>query len=1396
MINIDFNNGTLEDFTVVLSDRSHFHKGQIINIEDFVYKANFNSANEISFTIYKEADGRKERLWNDITDFRLVWIKELDEYFEIYVNISESSNLIKKVTGTSLCEAELSQTLLRDVEINSESDIAREDYVITKFYNPDNPKGSLLHRVLEKVPHYYIKHVDASLVNIQRTFSIDNASIYDFLVGDCAEQFNCLFQFDSIDRSISVYDLYTVCVDCGHRGEFNDTCPKCNSTKLKYYGEDTTILVSTDNLTDEITFETDVDSVKNCFRLVAGDDNMTAAVIACNPNGSAYWYYFSQEQKLGMPKELVEKIESYDELIELYSEEYQFISEELYDCIDNEIYYRSEMMPTIEIAEVTASTEAAKLTEENMSPIGLTTVTSYTSTATVNSALKNLASIFVKTGFVKVEVDTGNFVYVGKDAEGYNYGTWTGRFKVTNYSDEEDIAYSDIITIKVTDDYNYYLVQKIQKNIASNDSDDESLYDVLSITNLDTFKEALTYYCYNRLESFADAIQGVLNILIEENQSGTDAKYYNEFYLPYYYKLTACQDEMYVRAITIEEYENRETELIKQRNEIQSVLNFEKYLGEELYTLFCSYRREDTYQNDNFISDGLDNAEIFVNALEFIELAKQEIVKSGEHQHSISSNLYNLLAMEEFAPIKDKFYLGNWIRCKVDDSIYRLRLISYEINGKSLSSINTEFSDMTKVSSGIVDFKSILDSAQSMATTYQYVSKQASHGSSAQNTLKNFESDGLNSALINIKNNVRGDITFDNNGILSRSYDDIADDFSSEQLRITHNILAFTDDNWKSVTLGLGKHSYYKYVDGVLIKDTGYGLSAKFLNSPYIHGGQIIGGEIYSENYSPTSGTHINLNDGTFSFAGGKITYDGSDLVFSGVSMTWQDITNAPTKISAFENDANYANKNYVDTAESNAKANTDEKLKSYSTTTQMNSAITAKADEINLSVSKTYSTKQELETTKDDVLKTSANDATTKANQAESNAKADTTEKLKSYSTTTQMNSAIQLSAQAINLEVSKKVGNDEVISKINQTAETITISANKIDVDGVLNVEKLNALKITAGSVAAENITGTTITGKKIIGGSINISDKFKVDSKGEATINGTISCEGIANDGYPYLASLRSARLWFSTWGLTNPETTENGWLEVGHLSIIGGDGTYPTVNNLNAGIAMITNGNCVGLGQVHKTEEDTADIYYYMNFGVNPNGCTERHLFRGASRFFNTMHCTDINLMPSNTETDISKFASFYVGTYGSGDNGVYVGGGSGLYVFGDIGCSGTKHRVVDTEHYGKVGMNAFETPEPYFADIGSGTISEIGSTTIFIDPIFAETIDMNSEYQVFITSSSAQVYVTKEYDSFTVHGEAGASFDWMICSKQKNYSAVRMEQINISEKPKDEGEIEW
>ena len=133
-----------------------------------------------------------------------------------------------------------------------------------------------------------------------------------------------------------------------------------------------------------------------------------------------------------------------------------------------------------------------------------------------------------------------------------------------------------------------------------------------------------------------------------------------------------------------------------------------------------------------------------------------------------------------------------------------------------------------------------------MASTYSYVSRQASNGNSAQNTLTDLKTNGLNSALMNIRNNDNEEITIRKNGLTAKSYDDVTDSYSPEQLIITHNILAYSDNDFRTVKCALGKHDYYTYTDGVLTQDNAYGLTADFVTAGNINGSQIIAGHIYS----------------------------------------------------------------------------------------------------------------------------------------------------------------------------------------------------------------------------------------------------------------------------------------------------------------------------------------------------------------------------------------------------------------------------------------------------------------------------------------------------------------------------------------------------------------------
>ena len=200
----------------------------------------FNSYFELSFEVSKKNKNRKLAQWDNIKDFKLVWLKEHDLWLEIAVQLKENSSTVKSVSAKSLAEAELSQTNLYQVEINTENDIAREDYDPTVFYDKSNPNASLLHRVLSKTPHYSIGYVESSLHNIQRTFTFDGKPIYDALQ-EVAKEIGCYIdfsvhsdEFGKPKRVINVYDLKNYCKNCGTRGEF-DVCPNCGKTEIELW---------------------------------------------------------------------------------------------------------------------------------------------------------------------------------------------------------------------------------------------------------------------------------------------------------------------------------------------------------------------------------------------------------------------------------------------------------------------------------------------------------------------------------------------------------------------------------------------------------------------------------------------------------------------------------------------------------------------------------------------------------------------------------------------------------------------------------------------------------------------------------------------------------------------------------------------------------------------------------------------------------------------------------------------------------------------------------------------------------------------------------------------------------------------------------------------------------
>lgn len=139
---------------------------------------------------------------------------------------------------------------------------------------------------------------------------------------------------------------------------------------------------------------------------------------------------------------------------------------------------------------------------------------------------------------------------------------------------------------------------------------------------------------------------------------------------------------------------------------------------------------------------------------------------------------------------------------------------------------------------------------------------------------------------------------------------------------------------------------------------------------------------------------------------------------------------------------------------------------------------------------------------------------------------------------------------------------------------------------------------------------------------------------------------------------------------------------------------------------------------------------------------------------------------------------------YTNYYNSGA----ISSSGGFYAYGDLGCQGTKHRIVQTDDYQKRLLYSYETPSPYFGDIGCGETDDTGICVIVFDDIFLETVNTRCDYQVFLQKEGpGDIWVeSKSFEHFIVRGTPNLKFSWEAKVKQKGYEYQRLEAFELSQ----------
>lgn len=539
------------------------------------------------------------------------------------------------------------------------------------------------------------------------------------------------------------------------------------------------------------------------------------------------------------------------------------------------------------------------------------------------------------------------------------------------------------------------------------------------------------------------------------------------------------------------------------------------------------------------------------------------------------------------------------------------------------------------------------------------------------------------------------------------------------------NLLRMNKNGIAGSTTGYnGSFNLAMTIDGQIVADR---ITSGIMNAGVIRAGVLM---------SANAKTWINMENGTFNFSD-KIKFDGNEF-----NVSFSDVQGLNEIFEGIN-----SNISGLNTSLSVLQGEITTKI----TSEQASSIAQQKVDGFKQEVVNTYPT-----------------------NESVSNAFSDLDKNLQNnYATKT----LVTQTADSITQSVSKKVGKDEIISVINQTAETIQIQANKINLDGYTFV--------------SSQLTSPNITGKVLLymeKGSILSSDGSMNVLNFYGMPNGTFNIDspGTFNNSLVVYKGFTSKERIYAQKGVS----ISNG------LTI---DGTFVSNNTSTFKDTL--------------TVESTlyASSLEVLKYGTTLKSLTvnEGATFKDTLTVKSTLYAASLEVLKYETvlknltvnegatlrgyvsaKNSVGIDQNLYVGgniealDYGYGQiNCRYLGSHGNIVALGNLSVSGSKNCVQETENFGKRLINAYETCDYYFGDIGeSQTIN--GEMIIWIDDIFKEIISTEVDYQVFITKyGRGDIWVEERaQDYFVVKSENDISFGWEIKGKRKGYEKYRLEEF--------------
>lgn len=381
------------------------------------------------------------------------------------------------------------------------------------------------------------------------------------------------------------------------------------------------------------------------------------------------------------------------------------------------------------------------------------------------------------------------------------------------------------------------------------------------------------------LQSKAIATEGVVSAQIEQGIDKSDPPTYQETYNKWQSQLQDVKNQETV----IEGLKKTEQSLKDTLAEISTSLRVENNLSLPLRKELDNYRYESTYQDDTFITTDTMSLEATQEMQQALYNQALELLnRVSKPRYTFSVDCTNFIFLKEFQPYTNQLELGSMLHIAVHNDEYTepiLLEMSFEYGNQD--SFSMTFANRYRLDNASWQFSDLYQSATSAGSTVNFNSNSWNDWTAQRSEVNEFINSALDLTKNELINNASSQtMVMNENGLRGRKL--LSDgSYDGKQIWLTNNILAFSDDGFRTVKTAIGN---IQLPNG----NNGYGVAGDILLGNIVFGQNLV--------ISNDSGT-IRMDNNGFTYAGkGGSIYmhpdNGLSISFTG---NGQSFTTNPT---------------------------------------------------------------------------------------------------------------------------------------------------------------------------------------------------------------------------------------------------------------------------------------------------------------------------------------------------------------------------------------------------------------------------------------------------------------------------------------------------------------------